>query len=81
MEDPVTHASGLVNVSDDGQFGRAVGSNLAIFAIPIPRLAGRLDRSRGLVLSWPVSSVAWRLEQAPALAGTPWAVVASVPQP
>lgn len=32
MENPVTHAGGIVNVSSDNPNGRAVGSNLAVFA-------------------------------------------------
>ena len=32
MEDPVTHAAALVNVSSDNPAGRAVGSSLAVFA-------------------------------------------------
>jgi phosphodiester glycosidase len=36
MEDPATHARQLVNQSSDNPTGRAVGSNLAVFAAPMP---------------------------------------------
>jgi hypothetical protein len=37
MEDPVTHVGRIVNVSADNPAGRAVGSNLAVFAtVPEP---------------------------------------------
>jgi hypothetical protein len=36
MADPVTHAGSLLNVSADNPMGRSVGSNLAIFALPVP---------------------------------------------
>jgi exopolysaccharide biosynthesis protein len=35
MEDPVTHSGKLINVSSDNPNGRAVGSNLAVFAAPV----------------------------------------------
>jgi hypothetical protein len=34
MEDPTTHVGALVNRSSDKPGGRAVGSNLAVFATP-----------------------------------------------
>jgi exopolysaccharide biosynthesis protein len=37
MENPSTHAGGVVNVSDDILQGRYVGSNLAVFANPIQK--------------------------------------------
>jgi Phosphodiester glycosidase len=37
MENPSTHVSELVNVSDDNPQGRYVGSNLAVFANPIQK--------------------------------------------
>ena len=39
MEDPVTHAPGLVNASSDkdAASGRPVGSSLAVFARPVPK--------------------------------------------
>ena len=36
MEDPVTHGRTIVNRSSDNPAGRAVGSNLALFAAPRP---------------------------------------------
>jgi len=36
MQDPVTQTGRLLNVSSDNPRGRAVGSNLAIFARPNP---------------------------------------------
>ena len=36
MENPVTHERTIVNVSSDNPNGRAVGSNLAVFARPLP---------------------------------------------
>lgn len=33
MEDPVTHAGAIINMSSDNPNGRAVGSNLAVFAV------------------------------------------------
>jgi exopolysaccharide biosynthesis protein len=36
MEDPATQTGRIVNVSSDNPDGRSVGSNLAIFAIPVP---------------------------------------------
>jgi exopolysaccharide biosynthesis protein len=36
MEDPATQTGRIVNVSSDNPDGRSVGSNLAIFATPIP---------------------------------------------
>ena len=35
MEDPLTHAASIVNVSSDNPNGRAVGSSLAVFAPPL----------------------------------------------
>jgi exopolysaccharide biosynthesis protein len=37
MEDPVTHVPFLANVSSDNPGGRAVGTNLAVFARPVAR--------------------------------------------
>ena len=34
MEDPFTHATSIVNTSSDNPGGRAVGGNLAVFALP-----------------------------------------------
>jgi len=39
MEDPLTQLGRIVNVSSDNPSGRAVGSNLAIFATPVPEPA------------------------------------------
>jgi hypothetical protein len=36
MQDPATHLGSIVNVSSDNPLGRIVGSNLAIFAVPVP---------------------------------------------
>jgi exopolysaccharide biosynthesis protein len=36
MEDPATQTGRIVNASSDNPSGRSVGSNLAIFATPIP---------------------------------------------
>ena len=52
MKDPATGESNILNVSSDGGQGRAVGSNLAIFAAPSPSRRGTLalkarDFSRG----------------------------------
>jgi exopolysaccharide biosynthesis protein len=35
MEDPSTHLAAVVNTSSDNAAGRAVGSNLAVFAAPV----------------------------------------------
>lgn len=39
MEDPATHARQIVNQSSDNPAGRAVGSNLAVFASPRPAVS------------------------------------------
>jgi hypothetical protein len=39
MADPVTHVGRVVNVSADNPLGRTVGSNLVVFAQPIPEPA------------------------------------------
>jgi len=36
MENPITHVGEIVNVSSDNPKGRAVGSNLAVFAVAAP---------------------------------------------
>ena len=39
MEDPATHTASVVNTSSDNPNGRAVGSNLAVFAAPAEKPA------------------------------------------
>ena len=41
LENPATHEATLRNTSSDNPNGRAVGSNLALFALPTPVAAGR----------------------------------------
>lgn len=36
MRDPASHTGAIVNTSSDNPLGRAVGSNFAVFAMPIP---------------------------------------------
>jgi len=40
MQNPVTGIDSLINVSSDNPAGRAVGSNLAVFATPVPEPTG-----------------------------------------
>jgi exopolysaccharide biosynthesis protein len=42
MQNPATGIDSLINVSSDNPAGRAVGSNLAVFATPVPEPAGTL---------------------------------------
>ena len=51
MEDPATQTGRIVNASSDNPSGRSVGSNLAIFAIPVPEPAPFALLAVGLVLS------------------------------
>jgi exopolysaccharide biosynthesis protein len=40
MQDPVTRVGSIINVSSDNPSGRAVGSNLAVFATAVPEPSG-----------------------------------------
>ncbi|HMJ60875.1 MAG TPA: phosphodiester glycosidase family protein, partial [Bryobacteraceae bacterium] len=51
MEDPATQTGRIVNASSDNPSGRSVGSNLAIFAIPVSEPASFALLGVGLVLS------------------------------
>jgi hypothetical protein len=48
MQNPVTGIDGIINVSSDNPSGRAVGSNLVVFAAPVPEPASFV--TVGLVL-------------------------------
>jgi hypothetical protein len=85
MQDPVTHTGALVNVSSDNPQGRAVGSNLAVFALPMPgpppRLTITVTETNTVVLAWPASASGWHLEESPDLAPNHWLSVSTPPQP
>jgi len=77
VEDPVTHVGRLVNICSSGLEGRAVGCNLAVFALNAgpsgaPRLAlGRVSGDQ-LQLSWRAPAIEWELQQAPSPLASPW---------
>jgi hypothetical protein len=50
MEDPATQTGRIVNVSSDNPNGRSVGSNLAIFATPVPEPAAFALVAAGLFM-------------------------------
>lgn len=85
MQDPVTHTGDIVNESSDNPQGRAVGSNLAVFAQPMPEPAPRLTitltDTNSVVLAWPASATGWHLEKNPDLAPNHWSSVSTPPQP
>ena len=85
MQDPVTHVGAIVNVSSDNAQGRAVGSNLAVFAQPMPepalRLTITLTATNSVALVWPAPATGWRLQENPDLASNHWISVSTPPQP
>src|SRR5206468_2381651 len=69
LRDPVTQTGKLVSNSRGASLGRAVGSNLAVFAAPPPLpaalLAITLTSTNSVILSWPAATSGWRLQQHP----------------
>jgi hypothetical protein len=84
MQDPVTHAGAIVNVSSDNPQGRAVGSNLGVFAQPMPepalRLTITLTPTNSVVLAWPAPGTGWSLQENPDLDPNHWSSVGTAPQ-
>jgi hypothetical protein len=76
MEDPFTHTGRVVNVSSDNLSGRKIGSNLALYAKPLPEPAALLNitltASNSVVVSWPAVSALWRLDQSSSLNPADW---------
>jgi hypothetical protein len=77
MADPVTRAARLVNFPDDGAVeGRSVGSSLALFALPASDLSAGLTITLGaknrVILSWPASATAWKLQESSTLDPDSW---------
>jgi len=79
MRDSATRVGKLANVSSDNPLGRAVGSNLGVFALPIPRLTTTVI-SNHIVLTWPAPSKGWHVQEsfAPGLAA--WRNLSAKPQ-
>jgi len=80
LQDPATGIGGIVNSSSDNPAGRAIGSNLAVFAQPDPDspiwLAARVDTAgNGLIISWRAPAPGWHLEQNPGLDPAEWTEV------
>jgi hypothetical protein len=76
LQDPLTHASRVVNAPSGGQSGRPVGSSLAVFAPPSPGLAALLTTAmtdtNTVVFSWPAQSKRCQLQQNPGLNTADW---------
>ncbi len=76
LQDPLTRSNSVVNVPSGSPPGRAVGSNLAIFAQPSPGLDSRLTitlaESNIIVFSWPARPQRLRLQRNPGLNPADW---------
>ncbi|HXI52704.1 MAG TPA: phosphodiester glycosidase family protein [Candidatus Saccharimonadales bacterium] len=77
MQDPVTGTGLLMNTPSGGLEGRAVGCNLAVFALNMgipsqPRLALVPAGNDQLRLSWRAPSIEWELQQAPSALPLAW---------
>ena len=76
LQDPLTHSNSVVNAPSGSLPGRAVGSNLAVFAQPTPGLASRLTitvtESNAVVFSWPGQLHEPRLQHNPGLNPAAW---------
>jgi hypothetical protein len=77
MQDPVTGTGLLMNAPSGGLEGRAVGCNLAVFALNMgipsqPRLALVPAGNDQLRLSWRAPSIEWELQQAPSALPLAW---------
>jgi hypothetical protein len=76
LQDPLTHSNRDVNAPNGNAPGRAVGSNLAVFAQPSPGLASRLTvtvtETNAVVFSWPIHLDASRLQHNPGLNPAAW---------
>jgi hypothetical protein len=82
LQDPLTHSDSVVNAPSGSPPGRAVGSNLAVFAQPSPGLSPWLTitvtETNAVVFSWPANSPGCRLEVNPALTTAGWQEVPRV---
>ncbi|HEV8543387.1 MAG TPA: phosphodiester glycosidase family protein [Verrucomicrobiae bacterium] len=79
MEDPISQSGRLLTASSDNPLGRAVGSNLAVFAEPTPERVVPLNIiliTNGIVLTWPKIASNWTLERAPDTTPGHWSNVA-----
>jgi len=83
LEDPETHVGRIVNVSSDNPLGRAVGSNLGVFAQPLPEpvalLALTISSTNTARFSWPAHLAGWKLQQNPGLDSAGWRNSRSIP--
>jgi hypothetical protein len=79
LEDPVTGMGRIFNTPSDNPLGRAVGSNLAVFARrrPTPVISFSTDKTNHLVVSWPAPSTRWRLLWCTQLNSTNWVPVSA----
>ena len=67
MQDPISQSGRLLTVSSDNPLGRAVGSNLAVFAEATPERVMPLEialSTNSVVLSWPGMAAGWMLQSA-----------------
>ena len=67
MRDPETGEGRIINAPSEGPPGRAVGSNLAVFARPLVPKCEVSVRSDKVIISWPARSTGWRLQESPDL--------------
>jgi hypothetical protein len=76
MEDPITHSGRIVNYSSDNEVGRAVGSNLAVFARKDGERALRLSISttatNTVIVSWRGSDSRWKAQKSSKLSPGLW---------
>ena len=79
LRDPATHVGRLVNAPSDNPLGRAVGSNLGVFALPMPSLTTTVVGNH-IVLSWPAPSKGWHVQENPNPGSTNWENVSAIPE-
>jgi hypothetical protein len=83
MEDPSTHSGRMVNYSSDNEAGRAVGSNLAVFArkngVPAFRLSINTTATNTVILSWRGSDSRWKAQRCSKLSPELWRDIDALP--
>jgi hypothetical protein len=84
LRDPISGVAKVVNAPDSGPLGFAVGSNLAVFALPVETPARLLDitvtTANAVILSWPAALTDWRVQQNSGLDSSTWKTVIQSPQ-
>jgi hypothetical protein len=80
MQDPETGEGRIVNMPSEGPMGRAVGSNLAVFARPLVPKCDVTVRGDKVIISWPAPSTGWRLQESPDPNFTRWRDVPALPK-